>query len=87
MPSMLFSAGGELMMGVEYQEEPQPFLSIEGLDSNYKDFRHTMCQPCVKYCVREYYCRGQGGPFESILPKACLMVSVWSYFRLYVDLF
>jgi hypothetical protein len=58
MPSMLFSAGGELMMGVEYQEEPQPFLSIECLDSNYEDFGIAMFKLCVKYCMLEYFCRG-----------------------------
>ncbi len=45
-------------MRIEYQEGPQLFLSIEYLGSNYEDFRLAMFKLCVKYCMREYSCRG-----------------------------
>ena len=45
-------------MRVEYQEEFGLFWSIECLDSNYEDFRIAMFKLCVKYCMREYSCRG-----------------------------
>jgi hypothetical protein len=45
-------------MRVEYQEGPQLFLSIECLNGNYEDFRIAMFKLRVKYCMREYSCRG-----------------------------
>jgi hypothetical protein len=45
-------------MRAEYQEGPQLFLSIECLDSNDKHFGIAMFKLCVKYCMREYSCRG-----------------------------
>jgi hypothetical protein len=45
-------------MRVEYQEGPRLFLSIERLNSNYEDFGIAMFKLCVKFCIREYSCRG-----------------------------
>jgi hypothetical protein len=45
-------------MKVDYQEGHRLFLSIECLNGNYEDFRIAMFKLRVKYCMREYSCRG-----------------------------
>ena len=45
-------------MREKHQEGPRLFLSIECLDGNYEDFWIAMFKLCVKYCMREYSCRG-----------------------------